>query len=202
MAAKPKKRPRPPRGLPARIVDAAVAMADETGWSAVRLRRVADHLGVPLSEVRRHFRDLDAVADAWFERANQAMLSPTGRTFADLPARQRLHALLLRWFDALAAHRRVTGAMIAAKLQPSHPHHWVPLIFNLSRTIHWLRDAAGLDAAGRRRQIEEIGLSALFLATLAIWARYGTADQERTRAFLDRALARTDGAVARLFRNN
>jgi hypothetical protein len=92
--------------------------------------------------------------------------------------------------------------MIAAKLQPSHPHHWVPLIFNLSRTIHWLRDAAGLDAAGRRRQIEEIGLSALFLATLAVWARDGTADQERTRAFLDRALARADGAMARLFRNS
>jgi hypothetical protein len=110
--------------------------------------------------------------------------------------------LLLRWFDALGAHRRVTGAMIAAKLHLSHPHHWVPLIFNLSRTIHWLRDAAGLDAAGRRRQIKEIGLSALFLATLAIWARYGTADQERTRAFLDRALARADGAMARLFRNN
>ena len=202
MAAKPKRRARPLRGLPARIVDTAIAMADETGWSGVRLRRVADELGVPLSEVRRHFRDLDAVADAWFERANQAMLAPTERYFADLPARQRLYALLLRWFDALAAHRRVSGEMIAAKLYLPHPHHWVPLIFNLSRTIQWLRDAAGLDAAGRRRQIEEIGLSALFLATLAVWTRDDTPDQERTRAFLDRALARADGAMARLFRSS
>ena len=200
MAAKPKRRARPPRDLPARIVDTAVAMADETGWGGVRLRRVADELGVPLSEVRRHFRDLDAVANAWFERANQAMLAPAERYFADLPARQRLYALLLRWFDSLAAHRRVTGAMIAAKLYPAHPHHWIPMVFTLSRTIQWLRDAAGLDATGRQRQIEEIGLSALFLATLAVWTRDDTAGQERTRAFLDRALARADGAMARLFR--
>ncbi len=201
MTTKPKRRSRPPRDLPARIVDTAVAMAEESGWSGVRLRRVAGQLGVPLSEVRRHFRDLDAVADAWFERANQAMLAPAEHNFADLPARQRLYALLVRWFDALAAHRRPTGAMIAAKLYLPHPHHWVPLIFNLSRTIQWLRDAGGLDAAGRRRQIEEIGLSALFLATLAVWTRDDTPGQERTRAFLDHALARADGAMVRLFGN-
>ena len=62
MTTKPKRRSRPPRDLPVRVVDTAVAMAEETGWSGVRLRRVADDLGVPLSEVHRHFRDLDAVA--------------------------------------------------------------------------------------------------------------------------------------------
>ncbi len=164
------------------------------GWQTISVSRFPRRAAIFATSTRW--------STAVFGRANQAILAPTERTFADLRARRRLYALLLRWFDALGAHRRVTGAMIAAKLHLSHPHHWVPLIFNLSRTIHWLRDAAGLDAAGRRRQIKEIGLSALFLATLAIWARYGTADQERTRAFLDRALARADGAMARLFRNN
>ena len=199
MAAKPKRRSRTPRDLPSRIVDTAIATAEETGWGGVRLRRVADELGVPLFEVQRHFRDLDAVADAWFERANQAMLAPTERNFANLPARQRLYVLLLRWFDSLAEHRRVSGAMITAKLYPSHPHHWVPLIFNLSRTIQWLRDGAGLDAVGRRRQVEEIGLSALFLATLSVWTSDDTPGQNRTHAFLERALTCADGAMARLF---
>jgi hypothetical protein len=66
------------------------------------------------------------------------------------------------------------------------------MIFNLSRTIQWLRDAGGLDAGGRRRQIEEIGLTGLFLATLAVWSRDDTLGQERTRRFLDRRLARAD----------
>jgi hypothetical protein len=79
---------------------------------------------------------------------------------------------------------------------PFHPHHYVPMVFNLSRTIQWLRDAAGLDAGGRRRQIEEIGLTGLFLATLAVWARDDTPGQERTRRFLDRRLARADMLMA------
>ena len=89
--------------------------------------------------------------------------------------------------------------MLAAKLHPPHPHHWMPLIFDLSRTVQWLREAALLDATGRRRQIEEIGLTALFLATLRYWLRDESPSQEMTRAFLARRLARADGLMARLW---
>ena len=128
------------------------------------------------------------------------MLAPTGSGFVRLPARQRVCDLMLRWFDALAGHRRVTGQMLATKLYPAHPHHWVPMIFNLSRLIQWLRDAAALDAGGRRRQIEEVGLTVLFLATLAVWLNDDSAGQERTRRFLERRLATADAAMGRLFR--
>jgi hypothetical protein len=73
------------------------------------------------------------------------------------------------------------------------------MVFNLSRLIQWLRDLAGLDAGGRRKQIEETGLTALFLATLAVWCRDDTENQERTRAFLKHRLAQADGLMARLF---
>ena len=127
------------------------------------------------------------------------MLAPPPKDFAALPAEARLHLLLMRWFDTLAPHREVTRQMLREKLYPSHPHHWVPMIFNLSRIIQWLRDAALLDAGGRRRQVEEVGLTALFLATLAVWQWDETAGQERTRAFLRRRLARADRAMVRLW---
>lgn len=175
-----------------RIVDTAIALAEETGWSNVRLRLVADRLGVPLAEVHALYRDLDAVADAWFDRALRAMLQPAPAGFAELPAPERLHLLLMRWFNAVSAHRDVTVQMLGEKLYPSHPHHWAPMIFSLSRLINWLRDAALLDAPGRRRQIEEIGLTALFLTTLAVWRRDGSARQEETSKFLQRRLAQAD----------
>jgi AcrR family transcriptional regulator len=182
--------------LAARIVDTAIAMAEEEGWDNVRLRRVAEALGITLADLGSHFRDQDAIADAWFARARAAMLAPLEPEFAALPARQRLKILIWRWFDALAPHREVTVQMLQTKMWPFHPHHYVPMVFNLSRTIQWLRDAAGLDAGGRRRQIEEIGLTGLFLATLAVWARDDTPGQERTRRFLDRRLARADMLMA------
>jgi AcrR family transcriptional regulator len=192
MAASKRKTAPRAEELAARIVDTAIAMAEEEGWDNVRLRRVADALGITLAELGRHFRDLDAVADAWFARARAAMLAPLEPEFAGLPARERLKILIWRWFDALAPHREVTVQMLRTKMWPYHPHHYVPMIFNLSRTIQWLRDAAGLDAGGRRRQIEEIGLTGHFVATLAVWSRDETLGQERTRRFLDRRLARAD----------
>ncbi len=185
--------------LEQRIVDAALDLAEEVGWEGLRLRRVAERLNVPLAEVLSHYRDLDAVADAWFHRAWAAMLAPPPEGFAALPAEERIHIVMLRWFDALAEHRRVTGEMLSAKIYPSHPHHWVPLIFNLSRTIQWLREAAILDAKGRRRQMEEVGLTWLFAATVALWLGDGSPGQARTRDFLHRRLADCDRLMVRIW---
>ncbi len=185
--------------LDQRIVDAALDLAEDVGWDGLRLRVVAARLGVPLAEVLVHYRDLDAVADAWFRRAWSAMLAAPPEGFAALPARERLHLAIMRWFDALAPHREVTGRILAAKLYPSHPHHWVPLVFNLSRSIHWLREAALLDAVGRRRQMEEVGLTWLFLMALAVWLRDETPGQARTRDILRHRLADADRAMVRVW---
>ena len=199
MAEKRTKKVKRAADLGDRIVDAAVLMAEAEDWESVRLRRVAELLGISLLGVHAHYRDLDAVADAWFGRANAAMIAPRGRGFAAMPPRERIRDLMQSWFDALAPHRRVGAQMLAAKLHPPHPHHWVPLIFTLSRTVQWLRDAAGLDAGGRRRQVEEVGLSALFLATLFVWANDGSPGQERTRKFLDSRLSEADRVMERLW---
>ncbi len=182
-----------------RIVEQAIALADEAGWGNVRLRVVAERLDVPLTDVLKHYRDLDAVANAWFGRATTAMLAPAPKRFAKLPAENRLHLVMMRWFDALKGHKRVTGEMLAVKLHAPHPHHWVPMVFDLSRTVQWLRDATGLDAGGRRRQLEEIGLTALFVATLRTWLKDDSPNQEMTREWLARRLARADALMARLW---
>jgi AcrR family transcriptional regulator len=177
--------------LKEQVVDTALALADEKGsWSAVRLHDVAERLSVPTPQILDHFRDLDAVADAWFLRGLKAMVAPKPADFMDKPEWRRIEICLLAWFDRLAEHRRVTAQMLRGKLHLSHLHHWVPLIFNLSRTIHWLHEAAQLRAAygTARAQREEVGLTALFLSALLIWTRDETAGQERTKRFLRREL--------------
>ena len=182
-----------------RIVDAALDLAEEVGWDAVRLRAVAGRLGVPLAALRAEFRDADAVANAWFGRAGAAMLAPQPKRSAALPASERVHRVMMRWFDALAPHRAVSGQMLSAKVYLPHPHHWAPLIFDVSRTVQWIREAAILDAVGRRKQVEEIGLTLLFLAVLRRWLGDKSPGQEETRAFLARRLERADGLMARLW---
>jgi AcrR family transcriptional regulator len=181
-----------PQSLRDRIVDTAIDLAEQEGWEDLRLRKVAERCGVALIDVLSEFRDIDAVANAWFERALAAMLQPPEQGFQGRPAGERVHSVMMRWFEATAAHRRLTGEMIRTKLYPSHPHHWVPLVFSLSRLIQWMREAALLDAGGRQRQAEEIGLTLVFLRTLREWLRDGTPGHEHTRRYLSRRLVWLD----------
>ena len=113
-----------PADLSEQIVDTAIAIAEEKGrWSAVRLHDVADRLSIPATQVLDHYRNLDAVADAWFRRGLKAMVAPKPADFIKQPEWRRIELCLLAWFDTLSEHRRVSAQMLQGKLHPSHPHH-------------------------------------------------------------------------------
>ena len=180
------------RALAERIVDAAIGLAEARGWDNVRLHQVADELGVSLAEVAASFRDIDAVANAWFERARRHLVELPAAELDGRPPPERLERAVMRWLDALAPHRKVTGEMLGEKLYASHPHHWVPMIFDLSRLIHWFLDVARIESTGRRRQLAEIGMTLIFVATLRVWLADQSEGQARTREFLTRRLATAD----------
>jgi AcrR family transcriptional regulator len=183
-----------------RIVAAALALAEEQGWANLRLHQVADRLGLSLAVVRAEFRDRDAIADAWFARALDELLSAPASAVAGRPPPERLETVVMSWFDALAPHRSVAREMLREKLYPGHPQHWGPLIADLSRLIHWFLDAARITSTGRERRLAEVGLTALFLATLRSWLRDDSEGQQATRAQLQRGLEAADRWLPRLVR--
>ena len=179
-----------------RIIDTAMALAAEQGWHDVSLNAVAGQLGLTLAEIQAVFRDRDAIADAWFTRALQAMLAPPPDAFGELPASARAEMMILRWFRAQSTHARVAGRMLLAKAWPSHPHHWGPMVFDLSRLVHWWLDAARIEHTGLRRMAEEVFLTGLLLRALCAWqadARAGEAEAlPRTARVLRGSLAWLD----------
>ena len=183
---------RPPPEAPAvdpdRILEVALALAEEKGFDQLRLSEVAERAGVPLSEVAALFPDPNAIADAWFARALVAVWSTPAELLADPDPAVRLERVMLRWFEALAPHRALTGAMIRAKLWPSHPHHWVPMIFALSRLVHAFLDVARVPGRGAERAAQEIGGTLVTLETLALFLTDPTPGFERARAALHRSL--------------
>jgi len=202
----PRRKPNASKTAPASpsadmILDRALALAGDAGWDTLSLSALAADLGLSPADLAHYFRDKDALANAWFARARDAMLAALPRGFARQPVRDRLNILLLRWFDALSPHHLVTAQMLRGKLWPFHPHHYVPMVFDLSRLIQWLRDAVGMTAGGRQRQMEEIGLTLLFLAVLRRWCRDGSPGQAETRAYLARRLDRADALAGRWFGN-
>ncbi len=189
-----------PPDLAARIVDQAVALAESGTWESVRLYDVAAGLGITLDEVRVHFREKEALVEAWFDRADGALLQEAARAdFLALDTRQRLHRAIMCWLDALAAHRRVTRQMILGKLEPGHLHIQIPGVLRVSRTVQWIREAAQRDTAYVRRAIEEIGTTSIYLATFSYWMSDDSLGSRDTRLFLDRLLGLAERAAHAVF---
>ena len=180
------------------ILDAALDVAEARGWARTSLAHVARDLGVSLADIRTHYRDKDAVANAWFERALATMLAPGPDGLSALPAEERIAESLRIWFAVLSTRRRATRGMFLAKLYPGHPHHWVPLVFDLSRFVHWLLDAAGLHSPAPRRQLEEAALTGLVVAAHMVWLSDPTPERRLTDAAIRRALRRGGRLFARL----
>ena len=181
---------------PDAVLDAALALADEIGWSKVTAQAIGARLGGGPGLVIAHYRDLDAIADAWFRRALGDALSVPADPAP--PFDQRLAHVFGRWLDALAPHRQASLDMIQGKLIPSHPHHCVPLVFNLSRLVQWMLDAASCEAAGRRRQATEVMVSAL--VPVALW-RWKRGDDEAVKDFVADMLARMERRLDRVFQS-
>ena len=174
------------------ILHAALSLADEKGWDNIRLYQVADQLDISLEDVRHHYADLNGVANAWFKLAQLHMISPPDGAFIEQPAWRRLYLTMVKWLEHVSQHPKVTAQIIRAKLHPPHVHHWVPMIFDLSTLIHWWLDAARIASVGRKRQMAEVGLTAIFLGTLAYWTRDKSPGHKKTRAFLKKRLRRAD----------
>lgn len=179
-----------------RIVDTAVELAEQSAWEAVRLHQVAAALGIGLDEVRHCFREKDELIDAWFERADDAVLQlADSGELAELTPRERLFRLIMAWLDALEAHRRVSRQMIQSKLEPGHLHIQIPALMRISRTVQWMREGAGLQDAGVMRAVLETATTAIYLAAFVSWMGEDTAGSPRTRRLLEGMLAQAEAVM-------
>ena len=181
-----------------RVVEAAIAMAEEVGWENVRLRLVAERLDIPLTEIGSHFRDLDAVANAWFPAARRRMQEPRPAGVRRLAGAASPGNGAIALVRATSTHRQVTVQMLTASCG-----RFIRIIG--CRCLRPVADDSvaarcrRLDAGSPRREMEEVGLTWLFLLTLLVWANDDSEGQARTRRFLQRRLADADALMTLLF---
>ena len=184
-----------------RILDTAMELAEHRHWEAVRLHDVAEALDVTLDDIRVHYREKEDLVEAWFDRADSAMLkTSTDPEFLELSVRKRQHRVIMTWLDTLAPHRRVTRQMILNKLEPGHLHVQIPAVMRISRTVQWFREAAQRDATFLRRAMEEAALTSIYLTTFTCWMWDTSVNTEKTRRLLDKLLGLAEPFTCSHFR--
>lgn len=175
------------------ILKISLDFAQQQGnWYDLSLVDIADQCNTSISEIYKHFADTNAIADFWFSQALESMLSVDRDEITGLPITSRLESIIWRWFEALSPYHAVNTQMLKAKLHPPHMHHWVPMIFDLSRLVQLWLDMAELNASGRRRQIQEITLTGIFLVVLSAWCRDKSSQQAQAHNKLLRLLEKAE----------
>ncbi len=173
------------------ILDTALDLAESSSWEKMHLYELSNRLNITLDQIRRYFPQKDDLVEAWFDRADSAVLQFAPSTeFLRLAESDRLERVMMIWFDQLASHHRITRQMMAYKLEFGHLHLQVQGILRVSRTVQWFREAARLESTGLRRICGEAVLSSIYLRTFAYWLIDDSASQEKSRMFLRRHLMR------------
>lgn len=185
--------------LAKQILETALGVAESDSWENMHLYSIAQELDVSLEQIRRYYPQKDDIVEAWFDVADNAVLAlKPEHDFFEQSAADRLQQMIMTWFDALAAHKRITGEMLLYKLEFGHIHLQVLGIMRISRTVQWFREAARIDTTGLRRILEETATTAIYLATFGHWLRDDSPDVQKTRDFLKQALLKSNNCAAKV----
>jgi AcrR family transcriptional regulator len=175
------------------ILEVALQLAERSSWDAIHLFDVAREMGIGLADIHRHFPNKDALAEAWFDLADAALLRLAQTPgWQQLPQRERLQHAYTEWLETLAPHRRLTREMLGYRLQPEHVHLQVKGTLRVSDTVQWIREVAMVPEVGWRRELAETVLTTIFLSVFTFWLFDASPQSRRTQALLQRLLLAAD----------
>ncbi len=178
-----------------RLVDAMLDLAAARGWRALGLADIAQAAGVPFAELYPAYPSKASILVAFIRRVDRQVLAAPFKFAPEDSQRDRLFEVLMRRFDALQPHREaVRGIRRDLTRAPAEGAAYLPI---LCRSMAWMLEAADVSSDGPVGQLKALGLTGVWLRTLAAWLDDDTTDLARTMAALDRNLGRA-GRCARI----
>lgn len=182
------------RDLDAAIVDAAMTLFAERGYTEVRLIDIANLAECDLGELRRRLRDKADILTLFLRRIDAAVLGEDAGFGEEESVKDRLFDLLMRRFDAMQPYRTALNA-VGRDLKSDIPA-LLSLAPQASGALGWYLEAAGSSADGWVGTLRVKGLGVLWLRCLKIWFEDDSDDLSKTMAALDKALTQAERAAA------
>lgn len=174
-------------------LDAALRVAADRHWEAVRLVDVAADLGVPLAELHPSLGEKEDLVDIFWDRADQHMLETCrSEDFQHRAFPDNFESAVHAWLVWPGRHRRTFREMLVVRAEPGHFHIQFPTLLRVSRTVQWMRELCGRRAVFLQRACEEVALSTVFVSTVVDYLNDeqtdGRASQERLHRHLQWAV--------------
>jgi len=191
MAKRATKKSKPKKDLAERVIDAALALAAEHGWSALTMADIAKAAEAPLAEVLATFSSKPSILNGLIRRVDNQVLSglstddPSGDDVRD-----RLFDVLMRRFDALQPHKKGLAQILRGSLcNPLAPVNHLPRYLC---SMALMLEAGGVSSAGLGGRLRTKGLAVVYANAFRIWLRDDSPDMAKTMAALDNGLKRAE----------
>ncbi|MCZ6839470.1 MAG: helix-turn-helix domain containing protein, partial [Alphaproteobacteria bacterium] len=184
---------KPRRDKQARIIDAALRLSEERGWTAITLDDIATAAKLDIDEVYRLTPTKSAVLNAYVRRTDLAVLevqSSVDDEEAEASTHDRLFDVLMRRFEVLLPDRAALG-MLCRDL-PRDPVSLVAVLPQAHCSFGRMLEAAGVSTKGLRGLARIHAIAAVWMATQRTWFSDEGEDMARTMAVLDRNLRRME----------
>jgi ubiquinone biosynthesis protein COQ9 len=179
-----------------KIIKAALALAEERGWSSIGLPDIAGKTGMTMAELRKEFGAKTAILDAFRRETDYATLAQTATTTMGDGPRDRLFDVLMTRFELLLPYRPALRR-IAADLR-ERPGELSQLIYPALNTQYWMLQAAGIPAEGAANFPRILSLMATHTQVFQVWLDDEDPAMAQTMAALDRRLRRAEQIGERL----
>lgn len=183
-----------------RIADALLALIAERRFGEIGLGDIAARAEISLAALREAYSGRLAILADFVRRIDRDVLAvedKAGDANAESP-RDRLFAVLMRRFDALAPHRpAMRNLRHAARRDPA-----LALALNgiAVESATWMLAAAAINSAGLRGLIRAQGLAAAYFRVAETWLDDDDPGLGKTMAELDRVLKQGEQWLDRLDR--
>lgn len=187
----------PHKDLQARILEAAIDLAQTRQWATLTLIEIAKHADIPMADLYG-VTDKNSLCDALEPWSDQAM-SAEAADMEDTP-RERLFDVIMNKFEHMEPHR--SGLLSIMQARDRSPRRIGALLKARKASAEWALCCAGLDSygSGTERTATILGVAWVIGKTERAWRQDDSADFARTMATLDTELTNAEERLARLRR--
>ncbi|MBX2830278.1 MAG: TetR family transcriptional regulator [Rhodospirillales bacterium] len=185
------------KDIPNILIETAMKLAASKSWHDVTLIDIAQTAGLTVADCYDHCQSKNDILRQFVKKIDHDVLADLDTEDFKEPGHDRLIAVIMARFDALADYRPALRSIVADKgdFGAADSARAIKTHFG---SMRWMLEAAGFRTSGIQGSLRIAGLTAIYARTFCQWLDDESTDFSTTMAYLDRELSRAaswDGRV-------
>lgn len=166
------------------IAQAALSLADKTGWKSLTLKTIAKKAKLPEKAVAAQFKDTWAILRHVLQKLEKDTAKNVQKRLGK-NWRDNLFEILMTRFDLAQKHRAAFKSLPHAFIE--HPRTAAHFVKPFYKTMQGMLELSGMKKS-RCRQAHIAVFTLLYLSVVDAWMKDDTADLSKTMAATDKRL--------------